>query len=235
MSDQDPTKRSSTERIIAARLRLRERFQNKIAQSPAISDPSPQGSGPTNRHGMPAIPVGQHETKGWPVLDLGIVPQVSKEDWELVVDGACQNPVKLDWEAIMALPQVKDTSDFHCVTSWSKLNLQWEGVSFADIAALAQVDDDARYVMAHGYDGYTTNFELAEAMKPDVLLVHTYEGAPLAREHGGPLRMITPQLYAWKGSKWICKITFMREDKLGFWEERGYSSSAHPWRNDRYS
>lgn len=230
-----PKNRTSTERIIASRLRLRERFQERIAQTPGHKDDRPQGSGPANRHGMPQLPVGQHETQGWPVLDLGVKPQVSKEDWELVVDGACHNPLKLGWEELMALPQVEDTSDFHCVTSWSKFDMRWKGISLIDIAALAQVDPEARYLMAHGYDGYTTNVELVEALKKDVLLVHTYEDEPLPIEHGGHLRMITPQLYAWKGAKWICKITFMKENQRGFWEERGYSDSAHPWRNDRYN
>lgn len=235
MSKDEPhERRSDTERIIATRMRLKERFQAKIACSPALHDRKPQGSGPKNRHGMPKLPVGQHETKGWPVLDLGVRPTVRSEDWELVLDGACANPLTLDWEALMAMRQVENSSDFHCVTSWSRFDLHWKGIPLLEIVALAQPHEDAHFIMCHGYDGYSTNVELAEALKDDVLLAHTVDGAPLPVEHGGALRMITPQLYAWKGAKWICRITFMTENKLGFWEERGYSSSAHPWRNDRY-
>lgn len=200
-----------------------------------MADSEPQGRGRANRHGMPRLPVGQHETKKWPVLDLGVRPDIAADDWNLTVHGACEHPLTLDWSAFMNLEQVADTSDFHCVTSWSRCDIDWRGVRFADIAALAGPDEGAEHVMCHGYDGYTTNVALVEALKPDVLLVHTADGAPLAREHGGPVRMITPQLYAWKGAKWIKAIEFMTEEKLGFWEQRGYSSSAHPWRNDRYS
>ncbi len=223
------------ERIVAARMKLRARFLDRMQRTPAIADQSPKGSGPKNRHGMPQLPPGQYETKKWPVLDLGVRPRVSKETWTLKLCGACKNPITLDWNGLQALDQVEDTSDFHCVTTWSRFDLRWGGVRFADLAALAEPREDAEFVMCHGYDDYTTNVSMVEAMKPDVLLVHTVDGAPLPYEHGGPVRMITPQLYAWKGSKWIRAIEFMTEDRPGFWEQRGYSNTAHPWRDDRYS
>ncbi|MFN7130511.1 MAG: molybdopterin-dependent oxidoreductase, partial [Myxococcales bacterium] len=102
-------------------------------------------------------------------------------------------------------------------------------------AALARPKPEATHLFVTGYDGYTTNLPLEEALKDDVLLVHTADGQPLTREHGGPVRMITPQLYAWKGAKWVRRLEFLTRDRLGFWEERGYSNTAHPWRNDRYS
>ena len=139
------------------------------------------------------------------------------------------------WPDLLALEQIEDTSDFHCVTAWSRFDVVWCGVRLSDILALAEPDDEASHLMCYGYDGYTTNLSLAEALKPDVLLVHTSDGKPLPAEHGGPLRVITPQLYAWKGAKWIKRRELLREDRRGFWEERGYSNSAHPWRNDRYS
>lgn len=222
-------------RIVAARLRLKARFEAKTAATPGVSDDAPMGSGPSNRHGMPQLPPGQVVAKGWPVLDLGRKPVIDTADWTLTIDGACARPTTLDWEALMALPQVDDTSDFHCVTTWSKFDIPWRGVRFAELMALVEPDDAATHVMCHGYDGYTTNVPLAEALKPDVLIAHTALGEPLAIEHGGPARMITPQLYAWKGSKWISRIELMTEDRPGFWEVRGYSMSAHPWRNDRYS
>ncbi len=216
-------------------MKLKARFKEKIRNTPSVSDNKPQGKGPINRHGMPAIPVGQTETKKWPVLDLGIEPEVSQDEWALRIDGEVDHPVTLNWADFMALPQADDTSDFHCVTSWSRLNMNWTGVRFLDIAALVQPRDTASHILCHGYDDYTTNLSLEEALKPDVLLVHTVFGKPLAREHGGPVRMITPQLYAWKGSKWISRIEFLPFNKRGFWEDRGYSDTAYPWRNDRYS
>lgn len=221
-------------RIIEARMKLKGRFEAQTAASPALSDAKPQGTGPTNRHGMPQLPVGQHEVDKWPVLDLGVHPSVPTGEWKLVVDGAVKTQVTLRWEDFLALPQVEDVSDFHCVTTWSKMDLRWQGVRFSDLIALAEPDEAATHVMCHAYDGYDTNVPLAEALKDDVLLVHTVDGEPLPLVHGGPCRMITPQLYAWKGAKWINRIELMVGDRPGFWEQRGYSMSAHPWRNDRY-
>ena len=223
------------ERIVEARMKLKSRFEEKIKLTPSVADNKPMGKGNPNRHGMPVLPVGQTITKKWPVLDLGIQPDISLEDWRLTLDGEVENPVELNWEEFMALPQTEDVSDFHCVTTWSKLDIHWKGVRLIDLAALAMPEETVTHILCYGYDDYTTNVSLEEALKPDVLLVHTVEGNPLPKEHGGPVSMITPQLYAWKGSKWINRIEFLKQNKLGFWEERGYSNTAYPWRNDRYS
>jgi DMSO/TMAO reductase YedYZ molybdopterin-dependent catalytic subunit len=223
------------QRIVEARLKLRERYLDKIQRTPGTSDPRPQGTGPANRHGMPQIPVGQFQTEKWPVLDLGLEPSVSLDEWQLRIDGAVEEPVTLSWADFNRLPQVEDESDFHCVTTWSLLDSKWRGVAFATLAALARPTANATHVMTHAYDGYTTNLAIEEALKDDVLLVHTWNGKPLPKEHGGPVRMITPQLYAWKGAKWINRIEFLTQNRRGFWEERGYSDTAHPWRDDRYS
>jgi len=202
----------------------------------------PQGTGASNRHGMPRLPVGQHEVRNWPVLDLGDLPEIDPSAWRLEIGGHVENPVTLDWAAFMALPQVDDVSDFHCVTTWSRYDNHWRGVRFSTLAELAVPAEDARFVLCTGYDHmpgsdipYTTNLPLDRAVEHDVLLVHTWEGKPLPREHGGPVRMITPKLYAWKGTKWLRKIEFLPRNQRGFWELRGYSNSAEPWFNDRYS
>jgi DMSO/TMAO reductase YedYZ molybdopterin-dependent catalytic subunit len=203
---------------------------------------APRGSGPVNRDGLPKLPVGQREVPNWPVLDLGDLPAIALAEWRLEVDGLVENPLALSWSDFLALPQTADTSDFHCVTTWSRMDLRWGGVRFSDVMAVARPRPSARFVLATGHDvdassgeAYTTNLSLDEAMKPDVLLVHTVDGAPLPREHGGPCRMITPQLYAWKGAKWIRRITLSAENRRGFWERRGYSDTALPWFDDRYS
>ena len=202
----------------------------------------PEGSGPANRHGMPVVPVGQHLVKNWPVLDLGDQPNVPIDKWKLEVGGLVENPVTLNWDQFMALPHAEDVIDFHCVTTWSRLDNHWRGVTFRTLAELVVPKEEAQHILCTGYDfmpgsyiPYTVNVPLARAIDEDVLLVHTWEGRPLPREHGGPVRMITPKLYAWKGAKWIRKIEFLAEDKKGFWEERGYSNTAEPWFNDRYS
>lgn len=226
---------SKLERIIEARMKLRARFEEKIKNTPSVADDQPKGSGPLNRHGMPQLPVGQTETRKWPVLDLGYQPEIGLDRWRLIIDGEVENPVTLKWQDFLNLPQTEDISDFHCVTTWSRMNVPWKGVRFADLAALVLPKETATHVLCYGYDTYTTNLRMEEALKNDVLLVHTADGKPLTKEHGGPVRMITPQLYAWKGSKWIKRIQFLTENRLGFWEERGYSDTAYPWRNDRYS
>lgn len=200
------------------------------------------GHGPENRHGMPKVPVDQRVVEKWPVLDLGDTPSIEREAWRLEIDGLVDVPQSYTWEDFLKLPQMEDESDFHCVTGWSRMDNHWVGVQFALIARLARPLPEARFVHITAYDRapgsdipYTTNLSLEEALQPDVMLVHTWEGKPLAREHGGPVRMITPQLYAWKGAKWIRRITFTERDVLGFWEVRGYSSTAYPWYNDRFS
>jgi len=223
------------DRIIDARMKLKSRFEKKMANSPSMADDKPQGTGPINRHGMPQLPKGQTETIKWPILDLGYHPAVSLQNWRLTINGEVENPVVLKWQDFMDLPQTEDTSDFHCVTTWSKMDMPWKGVRLMDLAALVMPKDTVTHIVCYGYDTYSTNVQIEEALKPDVLLAHTVFGDPLEKEHGGPCRMITPQLYAWKGSKWIKRIEFLNANKLGFWEERGYSDTAYPWRNDRYS
>ena len=202
----------------------------------------PEGSGPPNREGLPQLPIGQHQVKNWPVLDLGEQPDIDMKDWRLEIVGLVENPLILDWDAFVQLPQISDVSDFHCVTTWSRFANHWQGVRFKTIAELVVPRPEAGFVLCTGSDilpgsviPYTTNLALERAIEDDVLLVHTWEGQPLPPAHGGPCRMITPKLYAWKGAKWIRKIEFLAEDRKGFWEVRGYSNSAEPWFNDRYS
>jgi DMSO/TMAO reductase YedYZ molybdopterin-dependent catalytic subunit len=231
------------EDLVSRRQRYIDRQRELMKHAPAAGrGHAPAGSGPINRHGMPQLPIGQHEVENWPVLDLGDLPDVSRERWSLEVGGLVENAVTLTWDALMALPQADEVSDFHCVTTWSRFDNRWRGVRFRTIAELAIPRDEAHFVVCTGYDEapgtnipYTTNLPLARAIEDDVLLVHTWEGQPLPQEHGGPVRMITPKLYAWKGTKWIRRIEFVAQDRPGFWEVRGYSNSAEPWLNDRYS
>jgi DMSO/TMAO reductase YedYZ molybdopterin-dependent catalytic subunit len=230
--------------LVARRQKYIERqiALDKRAVNVKFTGQPPQGSGLPNRHGMPKLPVGQHEVRNWPVLDLGEQPDISLAQWRLEVGGLVEHPFTLTWKEFIALPQVDEVSDFHCVTTWSRFDNHWRGVRFRTIAELAVPKTEAAFVLCSGHDfmpgtyiPYTTNLPLARAVDDDVLLVHTWEGRPLPREHGGPCRMITPKLYAWKGAKWIRKIEFLADDRKGFWEVRGYSNSAEPWFNDRYA
>ena len=221
-------------RIVEARLKLRERFLQKMEATPSLSDGNVKGSGPLNRHGMPVRPPGQKLVSKWPVLDLGRQPAIDTSEWQLKVDGSCTNPAIFKWDDFLALPQVEDVSDFHCVTAWSKLDMHWKGVRLADVLELVAPNSSATHIMCYGYDGYSTNLPLEEALKSDVLLVHHAQDEKLERQHGGPVRLITPQLYAWKGCKWICRIRLMDGDEPGFWEKNGYSNTGYPWREERY-
>ena len=181
------------------------------------------------------LPPGQHLVKDWPVLDLGQQPSVPLNRWRLDVTGAVENPVSLDWEAFHALPQTRETADIHCVTTWSRYDNDWEGVSTRDYLATVMPRDDARFVMLHSYDGYTTNLALEDFAAEDAMLVHSWQDKPLTVEHGGPMRLVVPHLYFWKSAKWLQKIEFRTADKRGFWEENGYHNHADPWMEERYS
>lgn len=181
------------------------------------------------------LPPGQKLTTGFPVLDLGVQPEVSLAEWSLAIDGEVEKPVSLSWAQLQALPQVEDVSDFHCVTTWSKYDCRWGGVAFTTLYELVQPKPSAQFVYFTSYDGYSTNVALAQCLDDDVMVATSFEGAPVSREHGGPARIIIPKLYAWKGAKFVKGITFLNEDKLGFWEVRGYSNTADPWTEDRYA
>ena len=180
------------------------------------------------------LPPGQHLVETWPVLDLGHKPDIGLEDWRLTVGGFVANPVTWTWEEFLAQRQFKHVSDFHCVTSWSRFDNEWEGVSFKYLLSLVKPLSLAKFVLFKSYDDYTTNLPLEVCDDDDVLLCRAWNGKPLTKEHGGPVRMIVPKRYAWKGAKWVKEITFSDRDEKGFWEVRGYSNTALPWQNDRY-
>jgi len=181
------------------------------------------------------LPPGQKLTTGFPVLDLGVQPNIPLTEWTLTLDGVVEKPATLSWADFNALPQVEDVSDFHCVTTWSKFDCRWGGVAFTTLYELAQPKPEARFVYFTSNDGYSTNLPLEQCLDDDVLVATSFDGAPVSLEHGGPARVIVPKLYAWKGAKFVKGITFLTEDKLGFWEVRGYSNTADPWTEDRYS
>jgi DMSO/TMAO reductase YedYZ molybdopterin-dependent catalytic subunit len=181
------------------------------------------------------LPPGQHLVEKWPVLDLGIQPEVALGNWRLRIDGAVENPMTLTFDDFLALPQEHFVSDIHCVTTWSRYDNNWDGVSSKMIIDLVKPTSDARHVIFHSYDDYTTNIKLEVFSEPDVLIAHSWEGERLTREHGGPARAIVPQWYFWKSAKWIQRIEFSATDKPGFWEERGYHNEADPWAEQRYS
>ncbi|WP_439405260.1 sulfite oxidase-like oxidoreductase [Bradyrhizobium sp. DASA03076] len=181
------------------------------------------------------LPPGQHLTKDWPVLDLGVVPPVSRERWRLDVYGAIDNPIFWTYAEFAAQKQEQFTSDIHCVTTWSRYDNQWEGLATRELLAVCQPRENARFVVLHCYDGYTTNLALEDFAAEDALLAHSWSGQPLSDEHGGPVRLVVPHLYFWKSAKWLQAIEFVTEDAPGFWEVRGYHNRGDPWAEQRYS
>ena len=180
------------------------------------------------------LPPGQHLVRDWPVLDLGPKPDVATARWTLSVEGLVAHPVTLDWAAFLALPQVQRTADIHCVTSWSRYDNEWQGVSTRDLLDLVEPLAGATAVMLHGYDGYETNLPLADFAAEEAMIAHGWSGRPLTREHGGPVRLVVPHLYFWKSAKWLRRIQFLAEDEPGFWEVNGYHMRGDPWAEERY-
>lgn len=180
------------------------------------------------------LPPGQRLTDGWPVLHYGSIPKVDLATWTFHIFGLVEQEITLTWDEFMALSQSKSRSDIHCVTTWSKFDNDWEGVVMDDLLALARPKPEAAHAIFHSYGGYTTNVPLAELHGPENMLVHSHDGAPLAPEHGGPLRGLVPSLYFWKSAKWVRGIELVAEDRAGFWEMYGYHMHGDPWTEERY-
>ena len=181
------------------------------------------------------IPPGQHLVEDFPVLTAGPTPRVNPGDWVFTLKTG-PRPVKTwSWVEFNALPMTKMTRDIHCVTSWSKLNTAWEGVTIDDLLADAGIVAPTDYVLAHSFDGYSTNVLLADLAAGKAMVAVKYEGQPLAREHGGPARLLVPHLYFWKSAKWVNGLQFIERNEPGFWELRGYHIYGDPWREQRYT
>jgi len=154
--------------------------------------------------------------------------------FRLQVHGEVEQPFTIDLAELLKMPQVDQTCDVHCVTKWTVLDSRWTGVRVADLAARAKPKPSARHVIFEAHAGYTANVPIREALAPNVLVAHKYEGSPLARTHGAPVRVVVPDLYFWKSAKWLTGIRFVATDKPGYWETRGYHNHADPWKEERY-
>ncbi len=192
-------------------------------------------TGMTSRPEDSRLPPGQHLVKNWPVLDLGQTPNIAREVWRLDITGAVEDPASWSWQNFMAQPQTAKQSDIHCVTSWSRYDNHWDGVTTHDLMESVKPRAEATHVLLTSNDGYTTNLPLSDFSSPEALLAHSWEGQPLTLDHGGPVRLVVPHLYFWKSAKWIRKIEFATRDHPGFWEVRGYHNHADPWLEERYS
>ena len=181
------------------------------------------------------IPPGQTLHRGFPILHAGTVPTgLTRHSWTLSVSGEVGHPFRLSFADLQSLPNRDEVVDIHCVTGWSKLDTRWEGVPFRILAERADPSEQARYVIVECEQGFTTSLPIETLMEEDVMLAHSYEGEALALEHGGPVRLLVPRRYFYKSAKWLRGLRFASQDEPGFWEVRGYSNVADPWRELRY-
>ena len=185
-------------------------------------------------HRSNRIPPGQHLTDKWPVLHYGQVPKIQTSQWTLKIFGLIEKERVINNQEFMNLPMVKVFSDIHCVTTWSRLDNLWEGVSTGELRNIANIDPQVQFVIVHAFGGFTTNLTVSDFFAPDVLLAIKHNDQPISADHGGPIRLVVSRLYFSKSAKWVTGIEFSAEDKPGFWESNGYHNHGDPWKEERY-
>lgn len=181
------------------------------------------------------LPPGQALTDRWPVLSMTPAPRFHPDTWRFRVSGLVQQQLEFTWDEFLELPRTHVQSDIHCVTRWSKFDNLWEGVSFRTVADLVRPLEAARYVRFRCMVPYSSNVPLDICLSDDVLFAYNHDGAPLPPEHGGPLRLVVPELYFWKSAKWVNRVEFIEKDQLGTWEKLGYHNGGDPWKEQRNS
>jgi DMSO/TMAO reductase YedYZ molybdopterin-dependent catalytic subunit len=181
------------------------------------------------------LPPGQYDTQGgWPVLTAEAVPNLPESRWSIAVDGLVERPTTWDWDEAHALPRSEYAGDIHCVTTWTRLDTRFAGVSVDTLLDAAGPLPEARFVLATSHSGYTTNLPLEDLRGGRAWIAFEADGRPLTADHGGPARLLVPHLYFWKSAKWIARLTLLDRDQQGFWERNGYHDRGDPWREQRY-
>ena len=182
------------------------------------------------------VPPGQHVTTDFPVLSAGPTPDTDLENWSFGLFEGEALLAEWSWVEFDAFPQTKVKVDIHCVTTWSKLDTNWQGVTIDALLGVAGLSEPpAPFAMMHCDGGYTINLPVEDLIEGKAMIATRYEGQPLAPEHGGPARLLVPHLYFWKSAKWVRRLQFMDQDQPGFWEELGYHMYGDPWREQRYA
>jgi DMSO/TMAO reductase YedYZ molybdopterin-dependent catalytic subunit len=183
----------------------------------------------------PRLPPGQYDAgTEWPVLHVEATPRIDTDRWTLRIDGLAHRPTTWTWAQIRALPKDSYSGAIHCVTTWSKFDMRFEGVSVDTLLEQVEPADEAAFVVARSHTGYTTNLPLADVTGGKAWVVWDVDGAPLTDEHGGPARLLVPHLYFWKSAKWVSGLTLVGRDEPGFWERNGYHDRGDPWLEQRY-
>ena len=180
------------------------------------------------------LPPGQYRTERWPVLHYGSVPRVDLASWDFQISGLVEEPVRLTYQELMALPHKTVKADVHCVTRWSLLDSTWEGIPISEVMKLVRLKPGATHVTVHAEHGFSSNLSLEDLLRDENMLVDKRDGETITPEHGWPLRLFVPHLYFWKSAKWVRGFEFMSGDRPGFWEQYGYHMRGDPWREERY-
>ena len=178
------------------------------------------------------LPPGQYLERGFPVLSAGPTPRTPLDEWDFSITGEVDGERRWTWDEFQALPREEITVDIHCVTTWTKLDTHWTGVSVDTL--LEDVEPLGGYVTAHCDGGYTTNLPVEDLTGGRAWVAYAYDGEPLDPEHGGPARLLVPHLYLWKSAKWVRSLSFSEYDEPGFWETLGYHDRGDPWLEQRY-
>ena len=181
------------------------------------------------------VPHGQHVTDGFPVLNVERPMKFDCEKWRFRVTGEVDRPLELTWAQFSVMPSCKLVADFHCVTGWSMLDNEWEGVLGRTICEVAKIRPTAKHVVMIADSGYTSNTTIETFLRDDTILAYRWGGKELEPKHGGPLRSVVSAIYAYKSVKWLVGLKFVESDEPGYWEVRGYHNEADPWREERHS
>ncbi len=181
------------------------------------------------------IPPGQRLVKGWPVLHYGPIPRFDESTWDFKVFGLVENPYTLSYSELKGLGPQTIHADMHCVTGWTTLDNDWEGIPLRVLAERAAPKPEAKWVITHCDGGYDSNLSIDAMLDDDVQVAWANRGEPLEPQHGFPLRLVVPKRYAWKSAKWLTGLELTAKNTRGFWEVRGYHIHAEPFAEERYS
>ena len=181
------------------------------------------------------LPPGQYDTgSSWPVLTAEVTPDLSTDDWTFRVEGAVDRPTTWTWDELHALPESTYEGAIHCVTTWSKFDMTWKGVSVDTLLEAVGVRPEAQFAVVFCHTAYTTNLPLADLTDGKAWVAWEADGEPLDRQHGGPARLLVPHLYFWKSAKFVAGLRLVEHDEPGFWEVNGYHDRGDPWLEQRY-
>lgn len=179
-------------------------------------------------------PPGQFYAKRWALYAALGVPDVSMEKWRLKLSGLVERPLQFSYDEMLKMPQKKMVKDFHCVTSWSIKDVEWEGVEFRKLAEMAGVRPEAKWVMFHCLEGYTAPVPLDDAMVENSIIAFKMNGKLITIQQGFPARPFIPHLYGWKSAKWLTEIEFLKEYVDGYWEAYSYHERGNVWDEERF-